>query len=109
MPTPTKLATIMPTSESRMMLGMTLVLGFVCSQRSRRGLLHVIVELSLRVHVRVRAGACHVAADKNVPVHLSNLFDLREITGDVLGQCKAAPWQPTGKHHVNDHKHSLRW
>src|SRR6266853_1030469 len=103
MPTPTKLATIMPTSESRMMLGMTLVLGFVCSQRSRRGLLHVIVELSLSVHVRVRAGACHVAADKNVPVHLSNLFDLREITGDVLGKSKSAPRHPAGEHDIDDH------
>src|SRR6266550_2758043 len=77
--------------------------GFRCSQRGGCGLLHVIVELSLNVHVRVRAGARHVAANKSVPVHFSNLFDLREITGDVLGQCESAPWHPTGKYHVNDH------
>ncbi|MDX6577988.1 MAG: hypothetical protein QOE96_3941 [Blastocatellia bacterium] len=81
---------------------------FRVGQRGGCGLLHVIVELSLNVHVRVRAGARHVAANKSVPVHLSNFFYLREITRDILGQCESAPWHPTGKHHVDDHQDSLR-
>src|SRR6266550_6633618 len=56
--------------------------GFRCSQRGGRSLLHIVNELGLHIYVGVGAGTGNVAANERVPVHLSNFFYLREITGD---------------------------
>src|SRR5262245_60973658 len=55
------------------------------------------------------AGACNMATDEYVPIHLSDLFDLLEVTGYVLGQRKSTPRHPAREDNIDHHQHSLRW
>src|SRR6266550_1627198 len=82
--------------------------GFGRSQRRRRRLLHVIVELGLNVHVSMSAGARKVAANERIPIHFSDFLDLREVARYVLCECKATPRHPAGEYHIDDHQDSLR-
>jgi hypothetical protein len=49
-----------------------------------------------------------VASHKSVPIHFSDLLNLREVSGDILSECKATPGHPSREHNINDHQHSLR-
>src|SRR4051794_8996134 len=49
-----------------------------------------------------------MATNESIPIHFSDLFDLREISWDILGESKSTPRHPTGKYYVDNHQDSLR-
>ena len=67
-------------------------------RRCRRSF-KVLQERDLSIYIRVRPGARDVTAQERVEGDSADLFDLREVAGDVVRHGEASPRHPTRKHH----------